>query len=170
MPENLQPENLSTWMRDMERRLAAVERPARQSIVEYVGVYRPGDFVNVTSGTFANEWVFTLSQVVADSVAVGVTVFNPAATTSQVRLRAANVSGSPTTDTVSTTAGVFTYVRFDWLVPDLSLGSTGVEIAVQIRRASGTGTVQIYRPFVAMALPGYAWNASPTGNPNVQVL
>lgn len=170
MAENLQPQDMATWMRDIDRRLKAVERPARESIVDYIGVYKPGDFVDVTSGTFVDEWAFTLSQVVADSVAVGVIIYNPAATTSQVRLRGTNISGAPTTDTATTTANNFTYVRFDWLVPDLILGSTGVEIAVQIRRASGAGTVQIYRPFLAMALPAYVWNASSTGNPIVEVL
>ena len=52
MPENLQPETLTTWMRDVERRLRAVESAPKLLTTQYGALRKQSDaFVAVTSGT-----------------------------------------------------------------------------------------------------------------------
>lgn len=166
MPENLQPESMSSWMRDVERRLAAVERPSRLSIVDYTTVSQPNVSVNVTSGTYAVVWEFSISSVVADSVSLAAVVITDPSTTANLRL-VANTAGIPVTDVATVAANSQKIVRFDWLVPSMNIGSSGVLIQLEARRASGVGNVAVFQPLVAMQIPAFIWNAEADGNPQV---
>jgi len=167
MSENLQPESMQSWMRSVEKRLAAVERPARLSTVQYGSILQPNTSVNVTSGTYTSVWEFNLGLVVADAVSVRAILSNEPGTTSQARLFAPNTAGTPTTSDASVPAGASRVVVFDWLVPGVTLGNFGVLMQLQVRRSGGSGNVVVFNPFVALQAPSYSINATADGNPRV---
>lgn len=165
MPENLQPENMSTWMRGIERRLAAVERPSRLSTVQYTNVVAPNTYRQPT-GSWSVMWEFNLSLVVADAVSVAAVVITQAGVTVDLRL-IANSFGIPTTDTLSFPAGTEDAVRFDWLVPNIFPGQVGTYIQLQAIQTGGAGTASVFTPFVAMQVPSYEVEAEADGNPRI---
>jgi hypothetical protein len=167
MPDNLQPETMKSWMRSVNNRLARVERPSRMTTVQYTGVAAPTLGTDVTSGTFVNVWNFSLSQVVADAVRVGVTVTTPASTTAEVRLNAPGLTGLPSTSVAAIGANLVRFITFDWTPPGLALGQEGILIQVQARRVSGSGNVLVARPRIAMQLPSYEYDAVDDGNPQI---
>ena len=167
MAENLQPESMSTWMRDVERRLAAVERPTRLSTVQYTTSVEPNTAVTTTSATFETVWEFALSQVVADAVSMQSIVVTAAGTSGEFRLRANPAGTALFTDVATVGAADEKRVRFDWLVPDLVIGSRGILIQLQARRTAGAGSVFVYNPTIAMQAPSFEINADSDGNPQV---
>lgn len=163
MPENLQPESMSTWMRDVDKRLAAVERPSRLSTVQYTNVTEPNQQVAVTSATFVVAWEFNLSQVVADAVSVAAIVDTSLGATAELRVRASTF-GIPNTDPVTLNTGLQEAIRFDWIVPEAFPGQTGVFIQLQARRTAGAGNVIVFKPYIAMQVPSYEVDATDDGN------
>ena len=152
-------------MKSVEQRLAQVERPSRLSTVQYTAVSAPNTSVAVTSGTFVTVWEFTLSLVVADAVQVLAAVITGAGTTGEIRLLAAQLPGSPTTDVLALPAGAETFSAFDWLVPGLEIGWQGIFIQVQARRVSGANSVSVFLPYGAMQTPSFQIAALANGNP-----
>ena len=168
MPENLQPESMSTWMRDVERRLAQVERPSRLSTVQYTTPVEPNTSVAVTSATFVTVWEFALSRVVADAIQMQSVVVTDAGTSGEFRLKVNPVGATFNyTDLASMGAGIQRRVRFSWLVPDLVLGSSGILIQFQARRTAGAGNVVVFNPTMALQAPSYEIDAEVGGNPEV---
>jgi hypothetical protein len=165
MPDNLQPETLTTWMRDVERRLRAVESAPKLLTTQYGSVRKQSDaFVAVTSGTFAVTWEVGISQIVNDSLYVELTVVTAAGTTGEVRLKAASIAGPPVTAVASIPAGVQRFVKFAWLVPDLPIGDNGLLFQVEARRTAGAGAVNVFYPDSFMAVSGFQFDADATGN------
>lgn len=168
MPDNLQPETLTTWMRDVERRLRAVESAPKLLTAQYGSVRKQSDaFVAVTSGSFVIPWEVGVSQIVNDSFLVEMTVVTAAGTTGEVRLFAPSVSGTPVTAVASVPAGVQRFLKFAWLVPDMVLGQNGLLFQVQARRTAGAGAVNVYYPDAFMAVSGFQFDADTTGNVEV---
>lgn len=165
MPENLQPESMSTWMRDVERRLAAVERPSRLSTVQYTGVTQDNVYVT-PDATWSVMWEFNLSLVVADAVSVASVVQTQSDVVLELRLQA-NTSGTPTTDVLTFPVATQDVVRFDWLVPNLTPGLSGIYIQLQARQIAGGGIGGVYTPIVAMQVPSYEVDAEADGNPRI---
>ena len=157
---------MSTWMRDVERRLAAVERPSRLSTVQYTNVTAPNVY-QIPTASWSTMWEFNLSLVVADAVSVAAAVITQAGVTLDLRV-IANTSGVPTTDVLSFPAATEDVVRFDWLVPNLIIGATGTYIQLQARRTAGAdGGGAVFTPNVAMQVPSYEVDADATGNPRI---
>jgi hypothetical protein len=168
MAENLQPETLTTWMRDVERRLRAVESAPKLLTAQYGSVRKQSDaFVAVTSATFVITWEVGVSQIVNDSFLVQTTVVADAGTTGEVRLYAPSVSGTPVTAVASIPAGVQRFVRFAWLVPDMIVGTNTALFQVQARRTAGAGAVNVFYPDAFMAVSGFEFDADNNGNVTV---
>jgi len=168
MPDNLQPETLTTWMRDVERRLRAVESAPKLLTAQYGGIRKQSDAaVAVTSSTFVVTWEVGISQIVNDSLYVELTVVTGSGTTGEVRLKAASISGPPVTSVASIPAGVQRFVKFAWLVPDLPIGDNGLLFQVEARRTGGSGNVSVFYPDSFMAVSGFQFDADNNGNVTV---
>jgi hypothetical protein len=170
MSENLQPESMQSWMRSVEKRLAAVERPTRLSTVQYGLVEPAAEAFNqqgTTSASFVTLYRIPLSLIIADSVSVRTRAILFSGATGQVRLRAPNVSGTPTTSALSLPAGTNAFCQFDWTVAGLNLGDTGIVIEIQGRKTGGSFDLVVESPVVAMQTPAFSVNATATGNPRI---
>ncbi len=168
MPENLQPESLTTWMRDVERRLRAVESAPKLLTTQYGALRKQSDaFVAVTSGTFVVTWEVGVSQIVNDSFLVQATVVTDAGTTGEVRLSAPSITGDPVTSVGSFPAGVQRFVRFAWLVPDMIVGTGNALFQVEARRTGGAGAVNVFYPDSFMQISGFQFDADANGNVTV---
>lgn len=165
MPENLQPETMSTWMRDVERRLRAMETRNRLQNVQYGAVVEPNTLVTVTDAAFTGAWEFRMGQVITDAVSVRVIVSTQVGTTAEVRLR--EVQNGWTTDAVTVPAASSEQCAFDWTIPnlDLYLGGPAPLIYVEARRTAGAGNVFVYLPQVVLQAPSYDIGATSNGNP-----
>lgn len=167
MADNLQPETLTTWMRDMERRLRAVESAPKLLTAQYGAIRKQSEAaVFVTSSTFVQTWEVGVSQIVNDSFLVKFTVVTPAGTTGEVRLRAASGPGG-TTAVATIPAGVQRFVKFAWLVPGLVLGPTGQLYQIEARRTGGSGAMNVFYPDAFMAVSGFQFDADNAGNVEV---
>jgi len=167
MAENLQPESMSTWMRGIEKRLVAVERPSRLSTVQYTSIVAPNTFTQATNTAYTVMWEFNLSLVVADAVSVAAVVNTNPGATLNLRLKA-NTSGTPTTAVLAFPANTQDVVRFDWLVPNLDIGLTGVYIQLEAQHTNGgVGNAGVYVPIIAMQVPSYEVDAAADGNPRI---
>jgi hypothetical protein len=102
----------------------------------------------VTSGSFVNVWEAAISEVTHDAVTWNVTISADAATTGEARLIAPNVSGSPTTTALSIPASSSTAYEWDWAIPGLDIGASGVFVVLQMRRTGGAGNLYAYGPNV----------------------
>lgn len=167
MPDNLQPETMSTWMRDVERRLRAMETRNRLQTVQYGAVVEPNTLVTVTDAAYVGAWEFRMGQVIADAVSVRVVVTTQVGTTAQVRLR--EVQNGWFTDPVTVPAATSEQCAFDWSIPnlDLYLGTPGPLVYVEARRTAGAGNVFVYLPQVVLQAASYDIGATSTGNPRL---
>jgi len=153
---------MSTWMRDMERRVRNVETAPKLLTIQY-GRVRPVDtWLACTSATFVTVWEFPLGRIVNDALQVYVTVLPADATTAgEVRLR---VLGQ--TSAVQTIpAGIQTQAQWNWLVPTMAdyQGTAGSIVQIQACRTAGVANLQVYDPDVALQCSGFSINATVTG-------
>jgi hypothetical protein len=168
MAENLQPEDLSTWMKDVERRLRAVESGPTLLPTQHTAMFRESDaLLAVTSGTFVGTFQCSISEVVKDSVFVQFAVLTPAGTTGEVRLQGASLAGTPVTDVAVIGSDSFVNVKFAWLVPAFTVGLTAVRFVVQARRTGGAGNVTVFVPNSFMQVSGFSVDANANGNVTV---
>ena len=167
MPEVQQPQDMTTWMREMERRVRNIETAPKLLTVQYTHVRAVETFLSCTSGTFVTTWELPLGRVVNDAIQVAITTVCPAGTDGELQLRVANAWGNPTTAVRGLTAGGQDTTYFNWLVPGMAddQNGAGVIIQVQARRTAGTGSISIYDPDVALQCSGFSINATETGVP-----
>ncbi len=161
MPNVPKPEDLATWIRDTERRLRALEGGQRVS-VENLAAYRYADYQQTFDPAWAPLWEVPHGYVQHDSIRVQVYASVPAATTGEVRLRAVNVTGYPTTDAIALPAGA-TIATFSWLVPGLIVPSQGILYHLEARVTAGPGYVALYPPLVVRSSPGDLIAATASG-------
>jgi len=167
VPENLQPESMTTWMRDVERRLRAVESAPKLLTQQYGSVRKQSDAaVNVTSSTFIPVWEIGLSEVVNDALFAQIVAVTSVGTVGEIRLK--NFIGiTPVTDAATIPSGLQRTAQFAWLPPLLNIGDTGRLIQVEARRVSGAGSMDVYYPDSFMQLSGFSVDANATGNVQV---
>jgi hypothetical protein len=164
MPENVQPETMATWMRDVERRLRLAESGNRGVIQQYGAIVEPNTYVTV-GGAISQPWEFRIGRVIADAVSVRVVVSTGAGTTTEVRLR--NPDTGDVTDPATVGPAESKVCAFDWAVPDMliALGQTGPLIYVEVQRVSGANNTLVYVPQVALQGSSYDLEATADGNP-----
>lgn len=98
----------------------------------------------VTSATFAAIWLCTIDRMEAMQVRIGVRIVVPAATTAEVRCSEAGGASSSTLVKVLAASTDATHVVLWAHVQGLTARDT--DITVEVRRASGAGTVLVYEP------------------------
>lgn len=166
MGEVIQPEDMSTWMREMERRVRSIESSPKLLTVQYSKVRPVETWLACTSGTFVTVWEFALGRIVNDAIQVAVTALPADGTTAgEMRIRVQNAYGNPTTSVQTIPAGTQVTRYWNWLVPGMGddLGGAGVIIQIQARRTAGTANLQIYDPDVALQCSGFSIDATTTG-------
>ncbi len=161
MPNVPKPEDLVTWMQDVDRRLRAVEGGQRVAVQAHAA-YHYADYVETYDATWTPLWEVPVGYVEHDALLVRLYVRCSAATTAEVRLLGVNVTGSPTTSAVAVPTGD-TIVTFAWRVPGLVLASQGRLFHVQARVTSGAGRVSIYPPQAVRTSPADLIGATTTG-------
>jgi|688.fasta_scaffold1137836_2 hypothetical protein len=164
MPENLQPETMSTWMRDVERRLRGVELNPKFPIQQYGAVVPPNTLATFNNAAWTPVWEFRLGYVFADAVSVRVVVTTTPGTTTEIRLR--DNTYSNTTSVVSIPPNTSEQCAFDWIVPNLFIfmRTTGPIIYVEARRTGGTDDTYVYIPQVALQAQSTVIGATSDGN------
>jgi hypothetical protein len=147
--EILQPENMATYLRSLERRVAALESSGRPSQI-------PMDVTvwGATESTASADWTplydLRLDVVVGPAFRVGLAAYTDVGTFGQWRFQITNITGTPVSDTVaavSATPGntVLILTNSDNLV----YGAQNIRIEIQARVTTGGGSVYLYRPFLA---------------------
>jgi len=182
MPSSLHPENLSTWMADVERRLRAVEAGRGQRIVQHGNVVPPNLFIPVTELGVVGiaAWECFVNQVEADSLYVRLVVTVAGETTGRIYLRATYedaIVGQTSEAVVAAPAGPGKQfvVRFRWAPPPEAwvTGARLVRIEIMAFRQAGP-VVNVYYPTIFMQMPTDATSAGGVadadGNPTVQEL
>lgn len=165
MGELIQPESMTTWMRDMERRMRAVESAPKLLTVQYTRVRGTETFLSTTSSTFVTVWEVALGRVVNDAVQISVTATASAGTSGEMRLRtyAWGEQLSATQTVLDTPGGVNR--TWNWLIPGMAdqQGTTKVILQIQARRTAGAGNVNLYDPDLALQCSGFSIGATSTG-------
>lgn len=137
-------------------------RPSTQGTLAANGEYKV-----VTSGSFGPVFRTYAELVAHDCLTVDVVVAADASTTGEVKL----TSPQGNTATFSIGASSIQTVRYDWLHPwAVGWGDSGagtVDVAVEARRTSGSGNVNVYWPRTAMWRNSFFTNsdAASDGNP-----
>jgi hypothetical protein len=166
MPENVQPETMATWMRDVERRLRLAESGNRAVIQQYGALVPPNTLQILNDAAWTPMWEFRMGRVIADAVSVQVVITTTAGTTAQVRL--ADAANGWTTDSVTVGPADSKLCAFDWIVPNLLevyLNQPGPLIYVEARRTGGAGVTSVFLPQVALQGSSYDLDATANGNP-----
>ena len=167
MGEVIQPDSMSEWMRDIERRVRNVETAPKLLTVQYTRVRGVETWLGCTSSSFVTVWEVALGRVMNDAVQIAMTALTPdAATAGEMRLRIYSWGEQlSAVQTIPTTALTGIRRTWNWLVPGMAeqQGTTAVILQIQARRTSGTGTLQIYDPDVALQCSGFSINATSTG-------
>ena len=160
MPSNLQPETFTTWMREVERRLRLCESGNRLVVQQYGAIVEPNTFVETNDPTGERLWEFRIGQIIGDAVSVELYIEDVAGEVGGVRLTTATQA----CDELVLTAGYEGRVRFDWIVPGLTVGDRGPIIYVEARRISGPGKVKVFVPQVVLHGQSFEFDATTDGN------
>jgi hypothetical protein len=147
MSELLRPENLSTYLRGLERRIAGLERD-RQTSLHNLITNPSNDAIERANATWSAVFDVRVPLATHDEVFVRVQAYIDPGVTAELRLQATSVVGTPATDPqfiTSTNAGTPTQVQWAWRIPGLDIGQP-VNIQVQSQRTSGLGSVFVYWP------------------------
>lgn len=173
MPENLQPESMTSWMRDIEKRLAAVERPSRLSTVQTWTI--AVDATGYSGSTFLTYGQLTIGKWIADSVTIQALVATSNGTDvgevycdSQLNTPSGLVVLPSETNKVQFSNALNgKLIQWDWKHPDLSIGDTGIRIRIRLRRVSGTNDVRLINLTQLINQPSFVENATDDGNGRV---
>jgi hypothetical protein len=112
---------------------------------------RAAEAVSVTSGAFTTAWSFVVPSLPSAALILSGLVATSAATTGEVRILETFTSSATAASPLA--AGVTNTVAFNWqLTPSLTLGAGPYTFAVQVRRLSGAGSVDVYEPTVALGV------------------
>lgn len=160
MPDNLQPETMSTWMRDVERRLRAMETRNRLTVQQFGAIVPPNTYAETNDPAGERLWEFRIGQVIADAVSVEFYVDEAAGETGGVRL----ATTTHATDELVLPVGYEGLVRFDWIVPNMTVGERSKLIYIEGRRIAGGGQLRIFVPQVVLHGQAYEFDATSTGN------
>jgi hypothetical protein len=148
MGEILRSEDLSTYIRDLERRVANLES-GRQTAFHNLITNPSNDAIERANATWTPVFDVRIPIASHEAVFVRVQAYkDPGVTVGLVRLQATTVTGLPVTvakPVTSTDPVTPTQLTFAWRIPDLVLGSS-VNIQVQSIRSSGSGSVFTYWP------------------------
>jgi hypothetical protein len=159
MPENLQPETMSTWMRDVERRLRAVE--SRSVPVGMPLTYRPFLPPAEVTGVGTAQ---TLYIPYAGRNAIRVVMFLDITGSGRIALQNTDYPGAPATQTfefVGTATGTLT---FDWDISDWATMGEIIEIRVQANVVNPGDEMLVYQP-IGFECDVALFNATDDGNP-----
>jgi hypothetical protein len=160
MPENLQPETMSTWMRDVERRLRAVES---RSVPVGMPLDRFFDTQTITSST--PTLAFSLGISYTGRSGVHVTMGLIIAGSAEITLTAQ--PGQPTetdSSTFSFTGTANGFLSFNWDLTGVAAIGDFLNIAVYASVATGGDSVSVRPPWGYEADPAFI-NATTDGNP-----
>ena len=173
MGEVIQPEDMSTWMRDVERRLRGVESGAKLLTVQYSRLRQTQTYVAVTSAGFTSCWEIPISRIVNDALQVGITVTADANTNGECQVYAFSSPGGVlnglATASITITGGATgaqKYMEWDWQVPGMDAllgGGGGTIFQIRAKRTSGTGNINVYDPDLAMQCSAFSIGATSTG-------
>ena len=172
MPENVQPETMATWMRDVERRLRMTESRKFMPIVQ-APQSGASSFVTRVSGVsalYATVYEFFPGPTLGDAISVRLAVETIGAAV-DIRLASRKMPPFPTagfiTDEISVSVGTEAVIGFDWIPSSTITPGEGYfpAIAVQYRITSGVGDVDIYHPHAAYQAMADDVDAATDGNP-----
>ena len=110
-------------------------------------VEKTGEYVAVTSGTFATIWQGNGMLIVSNAIRVQGFITCDPDTTGEVRV----VSGSVTSAVVSCPASTQTFYEWNLLLAPNLIGTSPLLTKLQVRRVSGAGNVNVYTPRMAQA-------------------
>lgn len=161
MPENLQPETMSTWMRDVERRLRAMESrsvPVGMPLVPY-DVSEAFTVTNTTGGQ-AQRVVVPYAGRGALRVGMAVNVTGSA----NITLQSLDVPSLPATSTWTFTGTAVGRLTFNWDISDWVVIGQDLTIIVNAYVTNALDSVVIYPPLGFEADPALI-GATSDGDP-----
>lgn len=126
------------------------------------GLRQAGLYIPITGAAFAPVWQVVTSYTTTDAMRLQVYVSADTATTGEVRL-SCNVGGTPVSATVPIPALFGDYVEWKWAIPGVIPGTGPIEVAVEARRTSGAGAINVYQPAQAVSIDSILAGATPTG-------
>lgn len=167
MAENLQPESMSTWMKGVERRLAALERPkaSGSAALQIPMIDDPFNIKTISSSSFATAWQITIPVPVGDAISVQFDC-NVLGTTPAAAVKL--VTFNDETDELALNSGPQT-VQFDWSPPDLEDylqvgGDSPFYVYVTAKYTAGGSGVQVIRPARVIHGSSVDFDAAADGN------
>lgn len=165
MAENLQPESMSTWMRSVEQRLSALERPKAvgNAALQIPQVADPAQVILVNGATFQTCWEIAIPVVIGDAVSIQFDIdLQGTAPTAEVRL----TDIASNTDVVALSGSAGYTVRFDWAVPNMEVysGVDAYRIYVMARYITGGIGMSVYRPARVIHGTSVDFDAEADGN------
>lgn len=161
MPENLQPETMSTWMRDVERRLRAMESrsvPVGMPLVPY----DLSEAVTVTNTTAVTAQRVVVPYAGRGALRVGMVV--AATGSANITLQSLDVPSYPTTSTWSFSGTATGLLTFNWDISDWVVIGAPLTIRVQALVTNGGDSMVVYPPLGFEADPALI-GATSDGDP-----
>ena len=160
MPENLQPETMSTWMRDVERRLRAVESRS-VPVGTPLQIFFDSETVTSTSPTLA----FVLGIPYTGRFGVHVTMGLTIAGSAEITLTAQPTQPTETDSSTFSFTGTATgSLSFNWDLTGVAAIGDFLNIAVYASVTTGGDSVVVFPPWGYEADPAFI-NATTDGNP-----
>jgi hypothetical protein len=163
MGEILRPEDLSTYIRDLERRVTTLERAQRVGSVA-APAYPAETPVFFYEDFWYPVWELPISLNVHDAIRYRVTTITvgdgPPPTVAALRLTT-NTTGGPYYSYEAVVGTTQTQTTFNWRIPG-TVPTGNLLIQLQAKIVSGTGYLKVYPPFARLALADLI-NATETG-------
>ena len=162
MPENLQPETMSTWMRDVERRLRAVESrsvPVGMPLLPYFPSTANAT-VTQTSAVQAHEMRFPYIARTAVHVELLLNITGSGVIT----LQNLTAPGLPATSTFTFTGTANGKLTFNWDISEWVTIGENLRIVVQALVVNPGDEMVVGTPIGYEADPAFI-NATTDGNP-----
>ena len=150
MGDFLRSEDLGSYLRDMERRVLALETSRRpsQTFCDVI----PVDPVSTTSAVFVTLFQIRIDVLVAPVLEVTLPAYTDGVTQGVWRLQNNNIAGSPVSADVPFAGAPALYTTTLTYSEGAigGIGSNGITVNVQAKRTTGSDDVYLYYPTIAM--------------------